>query len=461
MTQAHEEEISPHAMPLPNGKLAMWLFLVTEIMFFTALIGVYLILRNTVPGGVPYDFRWPTPEKVHLSEFIGAFNTFVLIASSLTVVLAHYAAAKGDYKGATNYTGITLALGLVFLGVKAYEYKAKFDHDILPGRIGELLPGRGVAWEKANHATGMQYVNRVKGQLAHALKALLLPPFRDLKDPKHALELKTAIPAKEQEISAKEEEIKEARAGTLAKLEEELDKLKTELEVLKKTSVKPHPVISELSSSPERFVIALGPWGADHAALEALLAKHVKHDEENKDKEVPLPTTAEAFEKLKASIPTLEEDPEALKKQKEHEDEEGSATGESPKKIGTLDYQMAHLLADMNEPSAAVTYRSPLRPARVGVRVNHILHVAHDRHKEVHLTPAIPNGNMWASCYFAMTGFHAIHVLGGIVVFVMIWWKGMSGKMGPGDVGMLEVTGLYWHFVDIVWIFLFPLLYLV
>src|SRR5439155_1018011 len=129
---------SPHAMPLYNGKLAMWLFLITEIMFFTALIGVYLILRNTVPAGAAEAFRWPTPEKVHLSEFIGAFNTFVLIASSLTVVLAHYAAAKNDFKGATNYTGITLLLGLVFLGVKGYEYKSKFDHDILPGRIGRM-----------------------------------------------------------------------------------------------------------------------------------------------------------------------------------------------------------------------------------------------------------------------------------------------------------------------------------
>ncbi len=315
MTQAHEEEISPHAMPLYNGKLAMWLFLITEIMFFTALIGVYLILRNTVPSAVPYDFRWPTPEKVHLSEFIGAFNTFVLIASSLTVVLAHYAAAKNDFKQATNYIGITLLLGLVFLGVKAYEYKAKFDHDILPGRIGEVLPGRGLAWEKANQAIGMQYVNRIKGQLeAYTAK-----------------EAKGDVPAR-----------------------------------------------------PAKYTIQ----------------------------------TEEARKKLEA------------------------------------------LVKDLSEEQTKVTNHW-VSPAEVGHRVNEILHTAHEKHEEVHLTPAIPHGNMWASCYFAMTGFHALHVLGGIVVFVLIWWKGFSGKMGPDDVGMLEVTGLYWHFVDIVWIFLFPLLYLV
>ena len=60
-----------------------------------------------------------------------------------------------------------------------------------------------------------------------------------------------------------------------------------------------------------------------------------------------------------------------------------------------------------------------------------------------------------------MTGFHALHVFGGIVIFAIISLIGLIGKLGPQPCGMLEFTGLYWHFVDIVWIFLFPLLYLV
>ncbi len=102
-----------------------------------------------------------------------------------------------------------------------------------------------------------------------------------------------------------------------------------------------------------------------------------------------------------------------------------------------------------------------MSPAEVGTRINHILHQAEEKGHEVHLTPAIPFGNLWASCYFAMTGFHALHVFGGIVVFVIILGIGLAGKLGPNSVGMIELTGLYWHFVDIVWIFLFPLLYLV
>src|SRR3954454_23124073 len=125
-------------LPLPNGKLAMWLFLVTEIMFFTALIGVYIILRN----GQPTEREpWPAPHDVHLVEWMGAVNTFVLICSSLTVVLGHHALAKRNIKGATAYIAVTLALGCVFLGIKAIEYKAKFEHDILPSRIYEKLDG--------------------------------------------------------------------------------------------------------------------------------------------------------------------------------------------------------------------------------------------------------------------------------------------------------------------------------
>ena len=102
-----------------------------------------------------------------------------------------------------------------------------------------------------------------------------------------------------------------------------------------------------------------------------------------------------------------------------------------------------------------------LSPPEVGGRVKEILEQAEKDDKTLHLSPTIPFGNMWASCYFAMTGFHALHVFGGLVVFVIILLIAARGKFGPQHEGMLELTGLYWHFVDIVWIFLFPLLYLV
>ncbi len=100
-----------------------------------------------------------------------------------------------------------------------------------------------------------------------------------------------------------------------------------------------------------------------------------------------------------------------------------------------------------------------ITPLEVGVEANELNH----KYEDLHLPPFIPYGNLWASCYFAMTGFHAVHVLGGIIVFGIILLKGLRGKLDPNpwNTSMLELTGLYWHFVDVVWIFLFPLLYLV
>jgi cytochrome c oxidase subunit 3 len=62
--------------------------------------------------------------------------------------------------------------------------------------------------------------------------------------------------------------------------------------------------------------------------------------------------------------------------------------------------------------------------------------------------------------YFAMTGMHAVHMIIGIGIMLVILFWSVKGKYGPEYFNPVEITGLYWHFVDIVWIFLFPLLYL-
>lgn len=112
-------------LPISSGKLIVWLFLSTEIMFFAGLIGTYIVLRFGAP-------TWPLPREVHLSEPIGAFNTFVLICSSVTIVLALEAAKSNKAAAAKGWVLLTFALGSVFLGVKMYEYNAKFSHGIYP-----------------------------------------------------------------------------------------------------------------------------------------------------------------------------------------------------------------------------------------------------------------------------------------------------------------------------------------
>lgn len=73
----------------------------------------------------------------------------------------------------------------------------------------------------------------------------------------------------------------------------------------------------------------------------------------------------------------------------------------------------------------------------------------------------IDKGPLFFSIYFMMTGLHGIHVLVGIGLMFWILLRAKRGEFGPNFFTPVELVGLYWHFVDLVWIFLFPLLYLV
>ena len=131
---SHQAERPPLKMGLdiPDGKLGMWLFLGTEIMFFTAFIASYIVLR--IRGG---DL-WPhEPEVTHLIVWAGGLNTFVLICSSVSVVFALEAVKNNKAKLARKWLIATLVLACVFLGIKSYEYYGKFQHNILPGHIPE------------------------------------------------------------------------------------------------------------------------------------------------------------------------------------------------------------------------------------------------------------------------------------------------------------------------------------
>jgi cytochrome c oxidase subunit 3 len=71
------------------------------------------------------------------------------------------------------------------------------------------------------------------------------------------------------------------------------------------------------------------------------------------------------------------------------------------------------------------------------------------------------NAELFFSVYFAMTGLHAMHMVIGIGILVVLLLRAYGGAYGRHYYTPVEMTGLYWHFVDIVWIFLFPLLYLI
>lgn len=115
----HPEAIaqSPPGLPvdgLSAGKLGMWVFLISEIMFFTGLIGSYIVLRLGSPS-------WPNPQD-HLNVGLLAVNTVVLISSSLTMALSLDAIKHGHQRRLRLFLGMTALLGSTFLGIKLYDY---------------------------------------------------------------------------------------------------------------------------------------------------------------------------------------------------------------------------------------------------------------------------------------------------------------------------------------------------
>lgn len=112
-------------MKVYNLKLGMWVFLLSEVMFFTGLIGSYIILRFMHPEA------YAAPGAV-LNVPLTAFNTFVLICSSVTMVKAFAAIELGDQRELRMWMLATVALGAFFLSVQAIEYYELAMHGFVP-----------------------------------------------------------------------------------------------------------------------------------------------------------------------------------------------------------------------------------------------------------------------------------------------------------------------------------------
>jgi cytochrome c oxidase subunit 3 len=106
--------------------LGMWVFLVTEIMFFGGLFLAYAAYRAWYPDAF-------AAASHHLDVTLGAINTAVLIGSSLTMALAVNAAKTGARRGIVVFLLLTMALGAVFLGIKGVEYFHKYEEHLIPG----------------------------------------------------------------------------------------------------------------------------------------------------------------------------------------------------------------------------------------------------------------------------------------------------------------------------------------
>ncbi len=110
-----------------TSTFGMWLFLVTEIMFFGGMFCAYLVYRHAYPAAF-------FAGSEHMNLTAGAVNTAVLICSSLTMAMAVHAAQTGKRKAIVGFLLITIFFGLIFLGIKAFEYNEHWVHHEVPGQ---------------------------------------------------------------------------------------------------------------------------------------------------------------------------------------------------------------------------------------------------------------------------------------------------------------------------------------
>lgn len=134
----HEHGVTVHKHPsdFDGAKIAMWLFLFTEVLLFGGLFILYAVYR----AKFQVDFKTGAFE---LSKFLGAVNTLVLLTSSLTVVLGIEALQRGKMRLANWMVGLTVAAGGIFMINKYFEWSAKFHHGLYPGADEMFLRSNG------------------------------------------------------------------------------------------------------------------------------------------------------------------------------------------------------------------------------------------------------------------------------------------------------------------------------
>jgi heme/copper-type cytochrome/quinol oxidase subunit 3 len=136
---------------IPSGKLAIWWFLASEIMTFGGLLAAFVLCRFAAGG-------WED-QAAHVSTRIAAFNTLVLLTSSLSIVMAHRAVEERNRRRAANFLLITVLLGALFLCVKGFEYSLELHHG--------FTPSSGPFWSFYYGLTGLHAMHVLAGIIAN------------------------------------------------------------------------------------------------------------------------------------------------------------------------------------------------------------------------------------------------------------------------------------------------------
>ncbi len=405
-----------------NAKIGIWLFLASEVMLFGGLFSSYVFLR------IGADYPWPVHELGVLPGFI---NTFVLILSSVTVVFAWAFLKMRQYGKYKICMGLTLLCALLFLGIKTYEYYGKFTHWAVRLPDGSVLDGHHPKQKIDFHEVTAINVDLRKSEAKFLERAGAVNGSFKLPDGTVVEGYKAAL--KKLRDSADQGNVRLVVEGAPLKFSAErrhvASYLGKELTFRDGTRLEGvlhnDSLVLEVSGFDLRQVKGLQE-NVD-AGDSAMIWKYL--GEENR--QIFLHHKSEVLTKFEESK------------------NKGLASDD----------------ADRRLPQ---TYGEIMRKAYKG---DHLGSDPHAHHHQVVTVPASeatyfsnysPHLNTYYAIYFLMSGLHGLHVVGGLLVLGHFFFFGrrLYDKNPEHLANRVEVGGLFWHFVDLVWIFLFPVFYL-
>ena len=433
---------------LYNGKAGIWLFLASEVMLFGALFSAYVLLRVGADPG--------TWSMGLMNKWIGAFNTLILIASSVTVVLAWICLKVDDFDGFRRYKWWTIIYAAVFLLVKwSYEWPDKFTH-------------YDISFANQHRITIQDHGDRPR-KLAEAIHNI-----RPELGSADSIEEKLAQGRFEFD-GGKELKGQLAKIGNEATPQIDVSKEPTTtardaarrffVEAFDKNAPTKVMVQFYARYGRESFAAIFGSeflekngglFKKTSKGWEAVNGKTVKNIFDNSPLEkVPLSGHITARRDENGTIATPNKFlwiRECWLWRKGYMETDG---------IRGLEFHADGMEHDHDHDN---------KTAQADHHTASDANLHHDHHGVSIHTDEIkkinsynPSHSTFFATYFTLTGLHALHVLGGIIVMfyhLLPISRRVWNQSKDRFANRIEITGLFWHFVDLVWIFLFPILYL-
>jgi heme/copper-type cytochrome/quinol oxidase subunit 3 len=445
-----------------SGKLGIWLFLAQEVLFFSALFVAYILYRYHHPEIYDYAHKY-------LDVKYGAINTAVLIFSSLTAAWAVRAAQLGQRKLLIGCLAATLLCALAFLGIKFIEYSHKHHEQILMGKYFDpcVSSGGGPLLTKSNQCPGHHGSVWYEGNAAQT--GCYAESAIDQNINKPGLQLDC-------QVTSSVLAVKRDEKGPI------LDKMRRWTFDTKSSKQVPeckgdNPAKPCWTAGFQPAVCRPGFYFSVQCTPGAPCASEAVQFE-----------SSPRYAKIDDCEAALNDRRKDIKKR-----DEAGATGWVAKDCGRsngvgfiVQYESHDVLEKVKDDKGNIVSQTlavascapppPPRPAgdvfaaqaqapKLGEKqAASPGDTAVDPHaaKEAwYHGPPPDNTGMFFTIYFAMTGLHGIHVLFGVFVFIWLLIRAVKGHFTADYFGPIDFAALYWHIVDLIWIFLFPLLYLI